>query len=760
MDDDVARVSISPAQGTVTEGDTIVFTITRNLAAAQATSITLTLTHNGVFFSPAPTMDQLILNEHAGIDLNLANPNTRNGKVYYYLDRIPFGVSSAFDFVSHIELDNLLNGGFDTINTQPGGHDGSDDERSVIINDYALVLPTVTEIQDFLSAGGDNPVPGGWQNGGFYWAAGLDMDDDGNAIIDRHDRIVFATGNPAHGQIDQAGDGTNRIYAFFQVLTAQRTISVILPADPLPMRTTMVAVATIDTDDSITDGLLIAELIAVTSPIELGSTVSEVAIQHNNSVVTITGPGGAVDENSSATLVINVEPPVPDGRSLDVNLSYIDAISGTTEMRTITVPAGSTSQSFQIFVGDDDIAAQPTREFRVSLEQGDGYGRGDPSSVGINVLNDDVATVSISPVTDQVTEGDTIVFTVTLDLATAQATSISLTLTHNGDFFSPVTDQLILGEHAGVNLNLTGRHKRDGKVYYYLDSNPNNSADGQDSINHNLLDDLLNNGDDTGNTQPTGHNGSDDERSVIIDGYALVLPTAQEMQAFFANNGVPDGWYSAGPYWSATFEGTGQHRIVGLVNGSFRINTPAEDTADFHVFFQVLTAQRTIAVDFPAEQLPMGTVTVEVATIDTDDSITDGSLTAELMAVTSSIELGSTVSEVTIQHNNSVVTVTGLNGVSPVTVDENSSATLVINVTPPLPVNRALDVNLSYMDVISGTTEMRTITVPAGGMSQSFQVFVGDDDIAAQSTPDFQCIASARWLWYGRPLFCGNQRAE
>ena len=64
--------------------------------------------------------------------------------------------------VSHTELDDLLNDRFDTINTQPGGHDGSDDERSVIIDDYALVLPTGTEIQDFLSAGGDNPVPGGW----------------------------------------------------------------------------------------------------------------------------------------------------------------------------------------------------------------------------------------------------------------------------------------------------------------------------------------------------------------------------------------------------------------------------------------------------------------------------------------------------------------------------------------------------------------------------------------------------------------------
>ena len=505
------------------------------------------------------------------------------------------------------------------------------------------------------------------------------------------------------------------------------------------MGTVTVEVATIDTTDSITDGSLTAELMAVTSSIEFDSTVSEVTIQHNNSVVTITGPGGAssvtVDENSSATLVINVTPSLPVNRALDVNLSYMDVISGTTEMRTITVPAGGISQSFQVFVGDDDIAAQSTRTSRVSLAPGD-YVVRTTSSVAINVLDDDVATVSISSVKDRVTEGDTIVFTITRDLATAQATSINLMLTHNGDFFSPAMDPLNLVNPinpASINLNLTGRYKIDGKVYYYLDSNPNNSADVQDQINHNLLDALLNGGDDTGNTQSTGHNGSDDARSVIIDGYALVLPTITEIRAFFDNNGIPDGWEdgNGASYWSATTTMLEQHNII-ILAGTFIGIPSAADTADFHVFFQVLTAQRTIAVDLPAGQMD---VMVEVATIDTDDSITDGSLTAELMTVTSSIKLGSTVtSEVEIQHNNLMVTITAPDGGSLIFVDEGSDVDLVINVEPPVPDDRSLDVNLSYMDAISGTMEMRTITVPAGSTSQSFQVFVGDDDIAAQST--------------------------
>ena len=749
------------------------------------------------------------------------------------------------------------------------------------------------------------------------------------------------------------------------------------------MNTVTVEVATIDTDDSITDGSLSAKLTAVTSPIELGSPdTSKVAIQHNNSVVTVTGPTGlssvTVDENSSATLFIHVRPSVPNHRSLDVNLSYIDAISGTTEMRTIEVPAGSMSQDFQIPIGGDDIAAQSTRFFNVLLKPGD-YVVGTPSSVAVSVLNDDDATVSISPVSDTITEGedavfkvmldieiaapaavevefeftgnkesiaainlrpvvvtfavgekstevavetnnnndlvmdsslsatltnainspllisstagsttimilddtpivgvttldgddpiqvlenadsvtlqlninptfnralevnvlysgdpgaltgdfssvtpvntskvvtvlanaatqtfdveiiddqiaaefirrvnvsvtaglnykvaasssvkiavvdndiaavsisalkdrviegDTIVFTVTRNLATDQATSISLTLTYNGDFFSTAGNTLNLDNGDGIHLNLTGRHKRNGKVYYYLDHNDNSNPDNLDQITHILLDNLLNDGANTINTQPDGHDGSNDERSVIIDGYALVLPTAAEIRAFLTagNNEVPDGWANGEFYWAA-----GPFNAAYTANFHESVEVPGDDVSDAidsetrYVFFQVLTAQRTTIVNLPAEQ--MNTVMVEVATIDTDDSITDGSLIAKLKLIEqddSPIELGRPdTSEVAILHNNFVVTVTGPNGKSSVSVDEDSSVDLVLNVEPSVPDRRSLGVGLSYIDIISGTTNMITITVPEGSMLHRFSIPVGGDSIAAQSTRFFNVL--------------------
>ena len=356
---------------------------------------------------------------------------------------------------------------------------------------------------------------------------------------------------------------------------------------------------------------------------------------------------------------------------------------------TTTVATNTTTRhTFQVPVIDDEIAAESTRTAQVVLQPGDGYTVSDTdNTVEIAVVDNDVATVSISSIRDRVTEGDPIVFTVTRDLATDQANSITLMLTHNGDFFSEAMDTRNFGRHEGINLNLTNRNKRNGKVYYYLDHNGDSNSDPLDQVSHDLLDGLLNGGADTDDTQLTGHTGDDDERSVIIDDYALVLPTDTEIRAFFAT-GIPGGWRQSRPYWAA---GVGfspstvsRHDAVQVSDGSL-ITFASDDTFLYHAFFQVLTAQRTISVDLPAGQMD---VTVEVATIDMDDSTTDGSLIAELIAVTSPIELGSTVSKVAILHNNLEVTITGPNEESSVSVDENSSVTLAINVGPSVPNHR------------------------------------------------------------------------
>ncbi|WP_221901422.1 hypothetical protein [Bathymodiolus platifrons methanotrophic gill symbiont] len=107
------------------------------------------------------------------------------------------------------------------------------------------------------------------------------------------------------------------------------------------------------------------------------------------------------------------------------------------------------------------------------------------------------------------------------------------------DNHSHVIDQstsINLGVVHGINLNLI---------------NP---------ISHENLDDLLNEGKDTVATQEGSHGGSDDERSVILEGYTLILPTILELSALSTdietNNPEALGYYASqwnpSHYWSAT----------------------------------------------------------------------------------------------------------------------------------------------------------------------------------------------------------------
>ena len=117
-------------------------------------------------------------------------------------------------------------------------------------------------------------------------------------------------------------------------------------------------------------------------------------------------------------------------------------------------------------------------------------------------------------------------------------------------------DELHLGTHAGVNLDLILKAEQFGKTYYVVDVNNNGVHDGSsggnpDRMNHVLLDDLFNDGADTVITQDGDHDGTDDARSVHIESdgrtYAVILPTIAEIKALT----LPTGWRDSFFYWSA-----------------------------------------------------------------------------------------------------------------------------------------------------------------------------------------------------------------
>ena len=108
---------------------------------------------------------------------------------------------------------------------------------------------------------------------------------------------------------------------------------------------------------------------------------------------------------------------------------------------TVTLDTDITTRhTFEVEVKDDRIAAEGTRTAQVVLQLGDGYTVSDTdNTVEIAVEDDDVATVSISSVRDQVTESDDIEFIITKDLIADTVTSVNIAFTPIGNFFKMLT---------------------------------------------------------------------------------------------------------------------------------------------------------------------------------------------------------------------------------------------------------------------------------------------------------------------------------
>ena len=166
-----------------------------------------------------------------GINLNLIDKRTTTtNKTYYYLDNTDNGTvapssSRVTGGLSHNQLDDLLFGGADTVETQMGGHDGTNDERSVIINGYTLILPTIDELLTFR-------IEQSYTESGFnVWTANLGADSDPQfcAVITHHTTVqINGTADP----IDICDTGRRAV--FFEVQPPAPSFDITIPTQTYP----------------------------------------------------------------------------------------------------------------------------------------------------------------------------------------------------------------------------------------------------------------------------------------------------------------------------------------------------------------------------------------------------------------------------------------------------------------------------------------------------------------------------------------------
>ena len=122
-----------------------------------------------------------------------------------------------------------------------------------------------------------------------------------------------------------------------------------------------------------------------------------------------------------------------------------------------------------------------------------------------------------------------------------------------------IPDLIIRGDGNNGNLILDNQEIIGDKIYYRMITNQESRTG---SIRHRQLDTLLNNGADTLVTQEGAHNGIDDERSVIINGYTLILPTIAEFMSFKATSSSSP-LLGSGDYQAANrrYDGQAEHQF-------------------------------------------------------------------------------------------------------------------------------------------------------------------------------------------------------
>ena len=440
-------------------------------------------------------------NDSSGIDLNLLFPVTGNGKTYYYLNNSGNGIADFGSFagpdngdrVTHSALDNLLNDRDDTVNTQtdrPGGHDGSDDARSVIIGNTAVILPTPAEFQALRAV--TSATPAGWWSGvdNNYWTSN-------RTESNKHSHYKFPTDTVA----DTFGTDGDLNFVAFQVLTfltfegvitdqfynVSRTVTVTLPEATGGLGDLSYTL----TEDLLPDGLtfngnarpptLTGTPIAMADPVTLTYTVIDSAPPMST---------------AELTFMVTVNP------QEDLSFASTEVAKIVNDSPFTEIPTGG--------LGSDAVTYVSSNLEVATVDANSG-------EVTINAVGATIITATLAADADNI-ETATYMLTVfprTLDLGTFPGLPIIL-----------------------VNPVITA----EGKTYYIFDAdaggirhNDNSSSSGLDSI--------FNDGNDTVATQPEGnHDGSDDARSVNV-GYILILPTIDELITLGADdayNRLPD----------------------------------------------------------------------------------------------------------------------------------------------------------------------------------------------------------------------------
>ena len=512
--------------------------------------------------SVSATLD---LSEFSSLNLNLINPIwTEEGKLYYYVDVSDNGFSTGTDTVTQYQLSGLLSSSGSVAPSQPAGAlEGVDDQRTVIIDGYTLVLPTQAELVALYNQPG-NVSEHGWASSP-YWTADYASADNSHANVYLTD---YTGTKPSIGRSPDRYQHN----VVLQVLSSER--------DAALEKVKQVS----DTSDSSNNTLSVVDYQAL----------------HLNHITqhSVAAVNSVLDLNTITSSDVNTVSKIQtlfDSFNKVLNLADGNTLGSDQPSQSDFTSIGIT--------GIDDTAKLQLLNQVLDLKQEVQVN----SVTELQAIADAVQLVvaTAAGTSSALTEADMLILgfaSVTNANIASIKSAIAATEADGSGVDSvgkliqlidstPVT--LDLGTHeSGVNLQLIEPiTTQSGKVYYFLDVTGSDGATGADAVSHALLDELFNAGSDTEDTQINGAvAGTDDARTIIIGGYTLVLPTEAELEALYddvATNPAAN-WDSSSSYWSSTWSGAANYHSVNKLHGSSYSKAWQLDGESYLVALQVI----------------------------------------------------------------------------------------------------------------------------------------------------------------------------
>jgi len=180
---------------------------------------------------------------------------------------------------------------------------------------------------------------------------------------------------------------------------------------------------------------------------EVTSTIKD----SEEGVVTLTQDSTTVGEGDSHTYTVHLDKPSSSDTTVTVEVGHITTDDGDVKAVTkeVVVPAGETEATFKVDTIDDD-KIEDDESFKVSISDVDNPKykiSSDESSVETTIEDNDRVVVSLSQNSEDVGEGGTHTYTLSLDRANIEDTTVTVKVVHDStddNDVSPITQEVTI----------------------------------------------------------------------------------------------------------------------------------------------------------------------------------------------------------------------------------------------------------------------------------------------------------------------------